>query len=45
MAFKITPFYNLDNTPIYHVDMENDVLVKPTIMVLLSLTKMLSQAC
>ena len=28
MAFKITPFYNLDNTPIHHVDMENDVLGK-----------------
>ena len=28
MAFKITPFYNLDNTPIYHVDMEDGVLGK-----------------
>ena len=28
MAFKITPFYNIDNTPIYHVDMEYGVLGK-----------------
>jgi len=28
MAFKITPFYNIDNTPIYHVDMEDGVLGK-----------------
>lgn len=26
MAFKITPFYNIDNTPIYSVDMEDGVL-------------------
>ena len=28
MAFKITPFYNIDNTPIYNVDMEDGVLGK-----------------
>lgn len=28
MAFKIKPPYNLDNTPIYHVDMEDDVMGK-----------------
>lgn len=28
MAFKITPPYSLDNTPIYHVDMEDGVLGK-----------------
>lgn len=29
MAFKLnTPPYNLDNTPIYHVDLGNDVLGK-----------------
>ena len=28
MAFKIKPPYNLDNTPIYHVDMEDGVLGK-----------------
>ena len=28
MAFKISPFYNIDNTPIYHVDMEDGVLGK-----------------
>ena len=28
MAFKITPPYKLDNTPIYHVDMEDGVLGK-----------------
>ena len=28
MAFKITPFYNIDNTPIYSVDMEDGVLGK-----------------
>ena len=26
MAFKIQPFYNIDNTPIYSVDMEDGVL-------------------
>ena len=26
MAFKIQPFYNIDNTPIYSVDMEEGVL-------------------
>ena len=28
MAFKIQPFYNIDNTPIYSVDMEDGVLGK-----------------
>ena len=28
MTFKIKPPYNLDNTPIYHVDMEDGVLGK-----------------
>jgi hypothetical protein len=28
MAFKIKPPYNLDNTPIYQVDMEDGVLGK-----------------
>ena len=28
MAFKIKPPYNLDNTPIYHVDMEAGVMGK-----------------
>lgn len=28
MAFKLTPPYSLDNTPIYHVDMEDGVLGK-----------------
>ena len=28
MAFKISPFYNIDNTPIYNVDMEDGVLGK-----------------
>ena len=28
MAFKITPFYNINNTPIYSVDMEDGVLGK-----------------
>jgi len=28
MAFKIKPPYNLDNTPVYHVDMEDGVLGK-----------------
>ena len=28
MAFKITPFYNIDNTPIYNVDMEDGILGK-----------------
>ena len=28
MAFKIKPPYSLDNTPIYHVDMEDGVLGK-----------------
>lgn len=28
MAFKLKPFYSLDNTPIYHVDMEDGVLGK-----------------
>ena len=28
MAFKITPFYNIDNTPIYSIDMEDGVLGK-----------------
>ena len=28
MAFKIKPPYGLDNTPIYHVDMEDGVLGK-----------------
>lgn len=28
MAFKIKPPYKLDNTPIYHVDMEDGVLGK-----------------
>ena len=28
MAFKIQPFYNTDNTPIYSVDMEDGVLGK-----------------
>lgn len=26
MAFKIQPFYNIENTPIYSVDMEDGVL-------------------
>ena len=28
MAFKISPFYYLDNTPVYNVDMEDGVLGK-----------------
>ena len=28
MAFKITPFYSINNTPIYNVDMEDGVLGK-----------------
>ena len=28
MAFRIPPFYSLDNTPIYNVDMEDGVLGK-----------------
>ncbi len=28
MAFKISPFYNIDNTPIYNVDMEDGILGK-----------------
>jgi len=28
MAFKLKPPYSLDNTPIYHVDMEDGVLGK-----------------
>ena len=28
MAFKINPPYPIDNTPIYHVDMEDDVMGK-----------------
>ena len=28
MAFRISPFYSLDNTPIYNVDMEDGVLGK-----------------
>ena len=28
MAFKTTPFYSINNTPIYNVDMEDGVLGK-----------------
>ena len=28
MAFRISPFYYLDNTPVYNVDMEDGVLGK-----------------
>ena len=28
MAFKLTPPFPIDNTPIYHVDMEDGVLGK-----------------
>jgi hypothetical protein len=28
MAFKIKPFYTIDNTPVYTVDLENNVLGK-----------------
>ena len=28
MAFKISPFYNIDSTPIYNVDMEDGILGK-----------------
>jgi hypothetical protein len=28
MAFKLTPPFTIDNTPIYHVDMEDGVLGK-----------------
>jgi len=28
MAFKITPFYSINNTPIYNVDMEDGILGK-----------------
>ena len=28
MAFKLTPPFPIDNTPVYHVDMENGVLGK-----------------
>ena len=28
MAFKISPFYYLDNTPVYNVDMEDGVMGK-----------------
>ena len=28
MAFRISPFYQLDNTPVYNVDMEDGVLGK-----------------
>ena len=32
MAFKIKPPYSLDNTPIYHVDMEDGVLGKACLL-------------